>query len=157
MSVEWRAVPGYEGLYKVSSHGDVWSERRGRTMSLNLNRSGHLYVDLWLYGKRRQVGAHQLVARAFLGESNSPLVRHLDGDPSNNRVENLAYGDFRRNSSDAVRHGTHVNCERIARTHCKHGHELTPENTYTGAGYRVCRRCNADAQARRKARMEGDR
>lgn len=29
------------------------------------------------------------------------------------------------------------------KTHCRHGHEYTPENTYrTPAGYRQCRQCN---------------
>lgn len=44
--------------------------------------------------------------------------------------------------------------ERSAnRTHCRRGHELTPENTYVVAktGYRKCRKCNAAAHQRRKA------
>lgn len=28
------------------------------------------------------------------------------------------------------------------KTHCKHGHEFTPENTYMFRGYRYCRACN---------------
>lgn len=40
-----------------------------------------------------------------------------------------------------------VNCQRGERaghrsTHCKHGHEYTPENTYTNPqGARICRTC----------------
>lgn len=31
-------------------------------------------------------------------------------------------------------------------THCQHGHEFTPENTYTRAeGWRQCRACNREA------------
>lgn len=38
---------------------------------------------------------------------------------------------------------------RSALTHCKHGHEFTPENTYIKPnGYRNCRKCRADANAR---------
>ena len=45
------------------------------------------------------------------------------------------------------------NAENIRRatswiTHCKRGHEYTPENTYTGAGYRSCRECQRQAAAR---------
>ncbi|MFT5514061.1 MAG: hypothetical protein ACI80V_000162 [Rhodothermales bacterium] len=47
---------------------------------------------------------HQLVAWAFLGpepRSDEPVViRHLDGDPSNNRALNLAYGSNWRNTDD---------------------------------------------------------
>lgn len=40
---------------------------------------------------------------------------------------------------------------RGARTHCKRGHEYTPENTYIWQGTRYCRACNRDAQRRLKA------
>lgn len=35
---------------------------------------------------------------------------------------------------------------RRLRTHCRHGHEYTPENTYVapGTGYRQCRECRSD-------------
>ncbi|WP_078894369.1 HNH endonuclease signature motif containing protein [Streptomyces sp. NRRL S-1022] len=41
-----------------------------------------------------------------------------------------------------------------ARTHCPNGHEYTPQNTYTGSGYRRCRACNNAAQRRRKNRQK---
>jgi hypothetical protein len=38
-------------------------------------------------------------------------------------------------------------------THCKHGHEYTPENTYidTDDGSRRCRTCHREREARRRA------
>jgi hypothetical protein len=39
--------------------------------------------------------------------------------------------------------GIHMRETLGARTHCVHGHEFTPENTYLGAGWRRCRKCNA--------------
>jgi formylmethanofuran dehydrogenase subunit E len=39
------------------------------------------------------------------------------------------------------------------KTHCKQGHEFTPENTRrTPNGQRVCKACRADEQRRRRAR-----
>lgn len=38
------------------------------------------------------------------------------------------------------------------KTHCKHGHPYSPENTYTNRGKRYCRICNREAQRRRNAR-----
>jgi hypothetical protein len=34
---------------------------------------------------------------------------------------------------------------RVKQTHCKHGHEYTPENTTVNEfGWRNCKRCDAD-------------
>lgn len=43
-----------------------------------------------------------------------------------------------------------TDAERAAKTHCKHGHQFTPENTKTDAnGWRYCRRCAADRAAKK--------
>jgi len=43
--------------------------------------------------------------------------------------------------------------KRKEKTHCKNGHEFTPDNTLvTKEGWRACRRCHADRELRRKKR-----
>lgn len=52
---------------------------------------------------------HQLVTEAFVGpRPTGSEVRHLDGNPANNRASNLAWGTRRENMADARRHGTLV-------------------------------------------------
>jgi HNH endonuclease/NUMOD4 motif len=110
----WRPVPGFEGLYEVSNFGRVRSlgrpSRNGiRSFSPRMLRPGpsnygHLSVVL---GRRNTRMVHQLVLQAFVG--SRPLgmeVRHLDGDPTNNRLENLCWGTRTENIHDAMRHGT---------------------------------------------------
>lgn len=41
----------------------------------------------------------------------------------------------------------------IRKTHCKWGHEFTPENTHRVPAGRACRRCHADREAARRARL----
>lgn len=57
----------------------------------------------------------------------------------------------RRVFVDGLKLGGLANGERNkAKTHCKHGHEYTPENTApNGKNGRACRRCHADRQLRR--------
>ena len=44
--------------------------------------------------------------------------------------------------------------KKQAMTHCKNGHEFTEANTHTTKeGWRRCRRCKADIEGRRRARM----
>lgn len=58
----------------------------------------------------------------------------------------------KENADRATR--TRINGRHLAhRTHCKNGHEFTPENTrITSRGSRTCRQCNAESARRRRAR-----
>lgn len=88
---------------------------------------------------RRDVGVHRIVADAFLGPR--PLgqeVCHKDGTRDNNALSNLEYGTRQKNVLDSVAHGTHVQARK---THCKRGHEFTPENTVVKAKGRECKEC----------------
>jgi len=59
-------------------------------------------------GIRKTFRVHQLVALCFLGEkpAKDMVVRHLDGDPTNNCAVNLAYGTYLENENDKHKHGT---------------------------------------------------
>jgi hypothetical protein len=55
--------------------------------------------------------------------------------------------------------GVGLAAQRARQTHCKRGHEFTPENTYTNAGRRLCRACRkaysgSDTQAQHSAGKE---
>ena len=53
------------------------------------------------------MGIHVIVARVFLPPPSpgQDRVRHLDGDPANNCVVNLAWGTQKENADDMIRHG----------------------------------------------------
>lgn len=93
---EWRPVPGYEGLYEVSSHGRVKSHhihghREEKILSPG-NVGGYLNVVLCRDKNKKYVGVHRLVAMAFIDNPNNyRLINHKDENPSNNHVENLEW------------------------------------------------------------------
>jgi hypothetical protein len=66
---------------------------------------------------------------------------HEDDNPANNHVSNLRWDTPTANQLDALRNGRNKNANK---THCKHGHEYTPENTYRQGkrGGRFCRECH---------------
>ena len=103
-----------------------------------------------LYGGKKSVAVHRLVALAFHGEPEpGQLVRHLDGDQTNNVPSNLAWGTMAENQLDSVRHGTH---RWASVTECPKGHAYSDENTYVDPnGRRNCRTCRRD-QGREWAR-----
>lgn len=120
---EWRPVQGFE-FYEVSNLGHIRSwARRGAALKrarkphhLKLERlaSGHLRAQLRRNHVDRRTCIHVLVAEAFIGPKpeTAHLCRHLDGDPTNNHVENLAWGTFKDNEADKKRHGRSLIGER---------------------------------------------
>lgn len=113
---EWRPVPGYEGLYSVSSLGRIQSAYRDKRFLSSKGRDEHGYpvVSLTKQGKRHTYTLHRLVCRAFNGEPASPDLEtaHLDGCRDNPCASNLAWATKVENQSHKKLHGTHLYGER---------------------------------------------
>ena len=80
--------------YEISNFGKIRNIRTNRTIKPFVSVSGHLRVHLRLDGKRKLYGfsVHRLVANAFIPNiQNLPQVNHIDGNPSNNNVDNLEW------------------------------------------------------------------
>ncbi|MBT2365235.1 HNH endonuclease [Streptomyces sp. ISL-10] len=141
MAIKCAVLSEYPG-YVISADGRIQG-RRGKWLSATPgNKRGHLQVTLSLGTRKVQAAVHRLVALAFLGDppTSKHEVRHLNGDPTDNRAENLAWGTRAENAADSVRHGTHYGASR---THCLRDHEYTEANTYRvpNSNKRQCRKC----------------
>ena len=108
---EWRSIPGYEGLYEVSSYGRVKSLeisyiRKNGIMDhkpeiiLRPKNNGTGYFTVCLYKNKtyKYYLIHRLVAQAFIpNPDNLSEVNHKDEDKTNNRVENLEWCSHKYN------------------------------------------------------------
>lgn len=122
MKEAWKDIPGYEGKYQASTFGRIRSldrqiiqigrggkpfvrSMKGRVLRPGkYNRSGHLSVVLGRGTNGIQV--HYLIALTFIGERPEGYdIRHLDGNPQNNRIENIKYGTRSENILDVYRQG----------------------------------------------------
>lgn len=89
----WKDIVGYEGYYQVSNIGRVKSLfRYKKVLKGNVTTWGYLQVNFRKNGKSRYYSIHRLVAQAFIPNIKQfPCVDHIDGDKSNNHVENLRW------------------------------------------------------------------
>lgn len=113
MKNDWRPVPGFSA-YEVNSVGDV---RRvapasgatpGKVLKWMKTKKGYAAVSLSVDGVITRRMVHHLVLEAFVGPRPEGYVtRHLDDDPWNNTVSNLAWGTPMENAADQVAAGSH--------------------------------------------------
>lgn len=115
MTETWKPIPDYEGSYEVSDQGRVRSVDRfvqvnniryggyksyrfGKVLKSGTMTGGHQSVAL-CRGNSRCV--HELVLLAFDRKPNQgEECRHLNGDPSDNRLANLRWGTRSENIRD---------------------------------------------------------
>lgn len=115
---EWRAIPGYEGLYEVSSlgrvksigryisyrHGLRWHKPHIRAIT---TYCGYNYVNLCVSDNKnreeKRFLVHRLVAEAFIpNPENKKCVDHINTIRTDNRVENLRWVTHLENQKNPI-------------------------------------------------------
>ncbi|HAZ38112.1 MAG TPA: hypothetical protein DCY71_09765 [Clostridiaceae bacterium] len=116
----WKEINGYEGYYQVSDLGRVRSLDRvityksgaskllkGSVLNPTMN-NGYKHVTLTIKGRQKAFKISQLVAIGFLGhkpDGYKLVVDHINGNRSDDRVENLRIVTNRANASTCFRTG----------------------------------------------------
>lgn len=106
----WRDIEGFEGKYQISNLGRVKSLRfnkstRSKILKNAINNYGYHTVTLYNDSSRYVKQIHRLVAETFIkNEDIKPHVNHIDGNKSNNNVNNLEWCSVKENVDHAYEH-----------------------------------------------------
>lgn len=106
---EWRKIDGFPG-YEVSSLGAVRSNKRGKwgvLLPSRGNKQGRAIVTLYRGGAQSYRLVSRLVCAAFHGPAPEgfPFACHANGDCTNDRADNLAWGSPQSNMDDRDKPG----------------------------------------------------
>jgi len=115
----FRVIPGFP-RYAINSRGvilSVYGRASGSKPIVSWDcakqkhpattPTGYRAVVLYHDGAAHRFHIHTLVLTLFgAPRPNGMQCRHLDGNPDNNTIDNLAWGTAKQNGADKVSHGT---------------------------------------------------
>jgi len=111
----WKDIPGYDGIYQVSTFGNVRSFygnpnkhqkryviKKPHTLKFRLTKCGYFDVCLRFNYKQKNIRVHRLVGLVFIpNPKNKPQLNHKDGNKKNNRKDNLEWNTASENTQHA--------------------------------------------------------
>ena len=94
----WKDIPGYEGLYKVNTIGEIWTEKYKKKLKYSISNDGYKQYNLHKDKKAHIMTAHKAAALAFIPNPNNlPLINHKDENKLNCYYENLEWCTYQYN------------------------------------------------------------
>lgn len=133
----WKDVPDYEGIYQVSSLGQVKSiiSKKEKILKGRDDTNGYLKVALYKSKICIQKKIHRLAAMAFIpNPENKPCVNHINGIKSDNRVENLEWCTYSENSKHSFDNNLQISRKGIENNKSK----LTEKQVLEIRNYKGC-------------------
>lgn len=93
---------GQETDYSVSTEGEVRKDTTNYILSQS-SQQDYKFVGLIINGKQKRMRVHRMVALTFIDNpDNKPYVNHINGNRSDNNVENLEWVTPSENTQHAV-------------------------------------------------------
>lgn len=121
--MEWRNVVGYENYLQVNRNGEIRSIERliprakrgnvliqSKVLTPHPDPKGYMKIRTSVDGKKTNIKVHRAVAEAFIPNPfNKPQIDHIDGNKSNNSVDNLRWVTNRENYDYSYANGSRQN------------------------------------------------
>lgn len=117
----WKQINGYEGMYEVSNFGKVRTIQRtilrktklgnlrpfiikSKIKTANFSKNGYMTIALVKENKTYTTYLHRIIADAFVTgkTSDNNVVNHINGNKTDNRVENLEWVSSSENNLHAL-------------------------------------------------------
>jgi len=124
---QWRDIPGYEGIYEASTDGRIrsadgkitsnsrysvrhWKQRiiKQKHQARSTGKTD-ARVCLWKDGKEKTHLVSRLIAMSWCeGYEDGMTVNHIDGNPENNRADNLEWITLKENIQKGFEDGLYT-------------------------------------------------
>ena len=100
--------------FSITKDGRVFNTKLNLQRKLRVNKNGYSMLTLYEDGKNKTVYLHRLLAEAYIpNPDNLPVVRHLNDNKDDNRLENLAWGTKSDNEKDKFSNGYKMHTRKL--------------------------------------------
>jgi len=109
----WKDIVGYENLYQVSNIGRIKSlsnrsNHKDEKILKDFVVQGYKCINLFKNSIGKMYKVHRLVAQAFISNTeNYKEINHIDGNKTNNNVNNLEWCNRSENMKHSYKIGLH--------------------------------------------------
>ena len=95
-------LKGYEGLYKISRNGEIWSNCYERMLIPTIDELGYAKTRLTDSNHTpKKCSIHRLLAIQFIpNPDDKPHIDHIDRNPRNNSLSNLRWATLVENMNN---------------------------------------------------------
>ena len=98
MKREYKPIPEFEN-YGISKDGVIINLKRQKELKYFVDKDGYYRVGFCINNRKYNRFVHRLVAITYIDNPNNlPIVDHIDGNRTNNSVENLRWTTYSGNS-----------------------------------------------------------
>ena len=106
MSETWKKLTFFGDIYEISTKGNIRNRLTNRVLKNKVKKNGYVEICLYHNGLSKYFLVHRLVALTFLDNpEGKKQVNHLNNNPADNRVENLAWCTPSENNLWGYKHG----------------------------------------------------
>lgn len=102
--LQWVEIPDFNGDYYINRAGEILSVKykKPRIRRPIVTALGYHFIQLTKENENFSFAVHRLIYSTFVGElSESDIVDHIDGNPSNNSLSNLRKCTFSGNAQNS--------------------------------------------------------
>ena len=115
--------------YAISSQGRVRNSITGRILKTRIGTRGYEMVKIQIgENQRKNHSVHRLVALHFIpNPENKTVVNHIDGNPKNNRADNLEWCSQKENVYHSISRNRKISMGKIEALYEKFAHCSTKQ------------------------------
>ncbi len=137
MDEQFKKIKDFD--YLVGNYGTI-KNLSGKVICQWIDNVGYKQVKLHKNGKKYYRRVHRLVAEAFIpNDNNLPQVNHIDGDKTNNTVQNLEWTTNKKNTQHGYDNELYHSKKRSIKINVYN--KITGEYLYTYKSIRETAKC----------------